>query len=421
MQQQTLEPSAVMIINKDDDACLAKEEHSRKGDALNHSSSSSSNKPDSTPLTTTAVTLSPKSLLPKMAKNNKPIIPPHKKDTRKLFVGGLGKQVNNENFKRFFEQYGVVIDSIVMIDRETNRHRGFGFVTFQDPDVAQKVLAMGNEGQAIPEGGWKSGKIEIFGKLCEVKASEPKKGQTVQGQEGQGHFSSCKSSCSSGESSGGLLVPTNIQFQHSYNNENAIQQQGGRMDENTSYYNNGAPHGMAPSCALFPSAIYEETMADSSSYPTAGMANGYSSTVNMGQVDPIPTGAPTTYPNTTDMMYYSGSPYAPYYADQAMYYPYYYSYLLPDSTTAHGVPFLGNYYYPMTTDFVGDSQYHGASYLYPNPSSIYSTDRRSSSDYNVTNGTSTSPAYTTTKKKSMDKKPFKSDNSSGVKAKEQKP
>ena len=33
----------------------------------------------------------------------------------------------------FFEQFGAVLDSVVMFDRETQRSRGFGFITFVDP------------------------------------------------------------------------------------------------------------------------------------------------------------------------------------------------------------------------------------------------------------------------------------------------
>ena len=38
--------------------------------------------------------------------------------------------VNDEQFLCFFEQFGEVIDSVVMVDRNTKRSRGFGFVTF---------------------------------------------------------------------------------------------------------------------------------------------------------------------------------------------------------------------------------------------------------------------------------------------------
>lgn len=38
--------------------------------------------------------------------------------------------VNDEQFLYFFEHFGEVIDSVVMVDRNTKRSRGFGFVTF---------------------------------------------------------------------------------------------------------------------------------------------------------------------------------------------------------------------------------------------------------------------------------------------------
>lgn len=38
--------------------------------------------------------------------------------------------VNDKQFLCFFEQFGEVIDSVVMVDRNTKRSRGFGFVTF---------------------------------------------------------------------------------------------------------------------------------------------------------------------------------------------------------------------------------------------------------------------------------------------------
>jgi RNA recognition motif-containing protein len=60
-------------------------------------------------------------------------VPPTKRDARKLFVGGLPSNVTEDEFRSFFEQYGTVVDSVVMFDRDTRRSRGFGFVTFEDP------------------------------------------------------------------------------------------------------------------------------------------------------------------------------------------------------------------------------------------------------------------------------------------------
>lgn len=41
--------------------------------------------------------------------------------------------VTDLSFLQYFQQYGEVIDSVVLLDRRTKRSRGFGFVTFADP------------------------------------------------------------------------------------------------------------------------------------------------------------------------------------------------------------------------------------------------------------------------------------------------
>lgn len=110
-------------------------------------------------------------------------VPPTKKDSRKLFVGGLPSNVTNEEFRIFFEGYGTVIDSVVMIDRDTRRSRGFGFVTFEKLETAEALLKSGNKGKKVPPEGFKSGKLVMRGKTCEVKISEPKEVTcTPQGQ-----------------------------------------------------------------------------------------------------------------------------------------------------------------------------------------------------------------------------------------------
>lgn len=93
-------------------------------------------------------------------------IDPNKKEERKLFVGGLPGNVTDEEFRGHFEQYGPVLDSVVMFDRETQNSRGFGFVTFEDVSVAQAVL--GGPGKT-------KNMVTINGKECEVKVSVPKR------------------------------------------------------------------------------------------------------------------------------------------------------------------------------------------------------------------------------------------------------
>lgn len=48
----------------------------------------------------------------------------------KLFVGGLPQDATCEDLKVAFGGYGAVADAVVMVDRRTNRSRGFGFVRF---------------------------------------------------------------------------------------------------------------------------------------------------------------------------------------------------------------------------------------------------------------------------------------------------
>lgn len=81
--------------------------------------------------------------------------------TKKMFVGGLPQDVSEESFKGFFEQFGQVEDSVVMLDRDTGRPRGFGFVTFKSEDSTDKVLENYN-------------KNYINGKWVECKKATPK-------------------------------------------------------------------------------------------------------------------------------------------------------------------------------------------------------------------------------------------------------
>jgi len=67
------------------------------------------------------------------SQNQQVKIPATEIDDRKLFVGGLPPDVTNEEFMVFFQQFGAILDSVVMFDRETKNCRGFGFVTFVDP------------------------------------------------------------------------------------------------------------------------------------------------------------------------------------------------------------------------------------------------------------------------------------------------
>ena len=53
-------------------------------------------------------------------------------ESKKIFVGGLAPSITDADFRSYFEEYGKITDAIVMIDRDTQRSRGFGFVTFEE-------------------------------------------------------------------------------------------------------------------------------------------------------------------------------------------------------------------------------------------------------------------------------------------------
>lgn len=78
--------------------------------------------------------------------------------SQKIFVGGLAPSVTNASLKAFFSEYGNVMDAHVMFDRETNRNKGFGFVTFEDDDGVDRAMeATGQELEGKPVGLWQRG------------------------------------------------------------------------------------------------------------------------------------------------------------------------------------------------------------------------------------------------------------------------
>ncbi|XP_057953610.1 uncharacterized protein LOC131147950 [Malania oleifera] len=58
----------------------------------------------------------------------------------KIFIGGLAKDTSLDTFTKYFAKYGEITDSVILKDRQTGRPRGFGFITYGDPSVVDKVI-----------------------------------------------------------------------------------------------------------------------------------------------------------------------------------------------------------------------------------------------------------------------------------------
>jgi len=84
--------------------------------------------------------------------------------SHKIFVGGIPVSMSQPDFKKFFENFGALSDCQIMMERDSGRSRGFGFVTFELESAMEKVLATQHS---------------IQGKPVEVKRAEPKKKSEV--------------------------------------------------------------------------------------------------------------------------------------------------------------------------------------------------------------------------------------------------
>ncbi|GJM92080.1 hypothetical protein PR202_ga08508 [Eleusine coracana subsp. coracana] len=58
----------------------------------------------------------------------------------KLFVGGLAWGTDDQSLKEAFNGFGEVIEARVIMERETGRSRGFGFVSFANSEHAQAAM-----------------------------------------------------------------------------------------------------------------------------------------------------------------------------------------------------------------------------------------------------------------------------------------
>lgn len=54
------------------------------------------------------------------------VVPKHSK----IFVGGLAWKTQTDTLKSYFDQFGEILEAVVIIDRTTGKSKGYGFVIF---------------------------------------------------------------------------------------------------------------------------------------------------------------------------------------------------------------------------------------------------------------------------------------------------
>ncbi len=63
-------------------------------------------------------------------------------NSKKLYVGNLAYSTTSDSLRAAFSQAGNVVSADVLIDRQTGRSRGFGFVEMGSDEDAKKAIAM---------------------------------------------------------------------------------------------------------------------------------------------------------------------------------------------------------------------------------------------------------------------------------------
>ena len=58
----------------------------------------------------------------------------------KLYVGNLSYSVTNQSLEDMFAEYGSVRSAQVIMDRDTGRSKGFGFVEMSDDNAAREAI-----------------------------------------------------------------------------------------------------------------------------------------------------------------------------------------------------------------------------------------------------------------------------------------
>jgi len=69
---------------------------------------------------------------------------PGRSDDRKLFVGGLGRNITDKDLRDYFSKFGEIENVSIKTDVYTGQSRGFAFILFKDAKAIDELLAAGD-------------------------------------------------------------------------------------------------------------------------------------------------------------------------------------------------------------------------------------------------------------------------------------
>ncbi len=84
---------------------------------------------------------------------------------KKLYVGNLSHDINDNELQDIFEAHGSVLSAQVIVDRETRRSKGFGFVEMSSEEEAQAAIDALNS-------------TEVQGRALTVNIARPRENRT---------------------------------------------------------------------------------------------------------------------------------------------------------------------------------------------------------------------------------------------------
>uniref|UniRef100_A0A2K6PWV2 RRM domain-containing protein n=1 Tax=Rhinopithecus roxellana TaxID=61622 RepID=A0A2K6PWV2_RHIRO len=87
----------------------------------------------------------------------------------KLFIGGLNTETNGKALEAVFGKHGRIVEVLLMKDRETNKSRGFAFVTFESPADAKDAARDMNGNTLVIS------TVDVWARICRnMRESMPK-------------------------------------------------------------------------------------------------------------------------------------------------------------------------------------------------------------------------------------------------------